>query len=68
MLIGTAMADPEQPTALDRIDRAIERIEAAVASRARAGDALAKRHAALKSRMADAVAALDEVITRGSVG
>ncbi len=62
------MADQDEPTALDRIDGAIARIEAAVAARTRAANALARRHAALKSRMAEAVAALDDVIARGSVG
>ena len=62
------MADQDEPTALDRIDGAIARIEAAVRARAKEGDALARRHAALKSRMAEAVAALDDVIARGSAG
>ena len=52
--------------AVDRIDAAIARIEAAITARARSSDSLAKRHAALKARMAEAVAALDDVITRGS--
>ena len=62
------MADQDEPTALDRIDGAIARIEAAVEARSRSADTLTRRHAALKSRMAEAVAALDEVITRGSAG
>lgn len=57
---------PDGPTAVDRIDAAIGRIEAAIHARAESGDALAMRHAALKARMAEAVAALDDVITRGS--
>ncbi|MEG8054111.1 hypothetical protein QP185_14245 [Sphingomonas aerolata] len=57
---------PDGPTAVDRIDAAIGRIEAAIHARAESGDALARRHAALKARMAEAVAALDDVITRGS--
>ena len=61
------MADPD-PTALDRIYQAIGRIEAAVRARSAEGDTLARRHVALKSRMAEAVAALDDVIARGSVG
>ena len=52
--------------AADRIDAALARIEAQIAARARAGDALAARHAALKARMAEAVAALDDVIARGA--
>lgn len=58
-----SMSDPS--TAVDRIDAAIARIEAAVARRAEQGDALARRHAALKARMAEAVTALDDVIARG---
>ena len=56
----------DTPAATDRIDAAIARIEAAIARRAESGDALARRHAALKARMAEAVSALDEVIARGS--
>ena len=55
----------EPASAATRIDTAIQRIEAAVARRAESGDALARRHAALKARMAEAVAALDDVIARG---
>ncbi len=64
----TSPAMPDAPTAVDRIDTAIARIEAAIAARAQAGDALARRHAALKARMAEAVSALDEVIARGNAG
>jgi hypothetical protein len=53
-------------SAVDRIDAAIARIEAQIAHRAEAGEALARRHAALKARMAEAVAALDDVIARES--
>lgn len=55
---------PSDPSAADRIERAIARIERAVAVRAADSEALAKRHAALKARMAEAVSALDEVIAR----
>lgn len=51
---------------IDRIHAAIARIEAASAKREHAGEALVQRHAALRTRMADAVAALDDVIARGS--
>lgn len=57
---------PDTPSAVDRIDAAIARIETAIAARAAAGDALARRHAALKARMAEAVSALDDVIARGT--
>ncbi len=53
-------------SAVDRIDGAIARIEAAIDARAKSGDALARRHADLKARMAEAVAALDDVIARGT--
>ncbi len=49
---------------IDRISAAITRIEAASANRATAADALARRHAALRTRMADAIAALDELIVQ----
>ncbi|MDQ2893302.1 MAG: hypothetical protein M3R64_09490 [Pseudomonadota bacterium] len=52
--------------ATDRIDDAIARIEAAIDTRATAAERLSHRHAALKARMAEAVAALDEVIARES--
>lgn len=58
------MSEPAPAT--ERIDRAIARIQAAVAARAASGDALARRHAALKARMAEALSALDDVIARGT--
>ena len=54
----------DQNEAVGRIEAAIARIEAEVRSRARGNDMLAKRHAALRARMAEAVAALDDVIAR----
>jgi len=59
------MADGTPPPALDRIDRALARIDAALAARARASEEMVRRHAALRARMEEAVAALDEVMTRG---
>lgn len=56
----------ENLPATDRIERAIARIEAAIDARARDAEQLARRHAALKARMAEAVSALDEVIARES--
>ena len=53
-------------TPIERIHAAIARIEAASARRAEAGEALARRHAALRTRMTEAVAALDDVIARGN--
>jgi hypothetical protein len=52
-------------TPIDRIDAAIARIAAAAARRAQASEKLTNRHAALRTRMTEAVAALDEVIARG---
>ncbi len=49
---------------IDRIDRALARIERAVTANRQANEALARRHGALKSRMAEALTALDEVIAR----
>ena len=64
---GESYPNPmSQLSAADRIDAAVARIEAAIAARATAGDALARRHEALKARMAEAVAALDDVIARGA--
>ena len=48
---------------LDRITAALARIEAASARRAAAVDRLAERHSALRTRMADAIAALDVIIS-----
>ncbi len=58
------MADETPPDALDRIDRAIVRIEQAVAQRDRASAALTRRHDALRARMTEAVDALDDLIAR----
>ena len=58
------MADETPPAAIDRIDRAIARIEQAVADRDRASAVLTRRHDALRARMTEAVAALDDLIAR----
>ncbi|WP_404368984.1 hypothetical protein AB5I39_15835 [Sphingomonas sp. MMS24-J45] len=52
------------PTALDRIDRALARIEAAVAARDARYARLIERHETLRNRMAEAIAALDAVLER----
>ena len=62
-----AVMDTTSLSAVERIDAAIARIETQISARADAGDALARRHAALKARMAEAVAALDDVIARESI-
>jgi hypothetical protein len=64
MLIPVGMDDTDRHPAIDRIERAVERIEQASMARVRAGDSLARRHAALRARMAEAVKALDELIAR----
>ncbi len=46
-----------------RIDAAIKRIEAAVARRDRAAQALAKRHQTLRARVEEAITALDALET-----
>ncbi|GGA49963.1 hypothetical protein [Sphingomonas psychrolutea] len=58
------MSEPSPPTALDRIDRALARIEVAAALRDTSRARLIARHAALRSRMAEAIAALDAVLER----
>jgi hypothetical protein len=50
--------------AVDRIERAIARIEAAAADHDAAAQVLAERHARLKARMTEAIAALNEVIAQ----
>lgn len=58
------MDDPQYGAAVDRIERALTRIERAAQARAFEADALGRRHTALRARMAEAVAALDQVIAR----
>ena len=60
------MADVD-PSPLSRIDAALTRIEAAIARRDREAQMIRARHAALKARMSEAVAALDDVLARGEV-
>ncbi len=61
------MVDAQSQLAADRIDRALARIEAALVDRRGAerpvsDDSLAKRHAALRHSMGEAVRALDGVL------
>lgn len=56
------MADETTPAAIERIERAIARIETAVSDRERANAALAERHEALRLRIEDAIRDLDAVI------
>ncbi len=59
------MAETEPSPAMARIDAAMARIEAATELHAHAADTLQKRHGALKARMVEAVAALDDMLARG---
>ena len=58
------MAEASPPTALVRIERALARIEAAVAKRDTSRARLIERHETLRRRMAEAIAALDVVLER----
>ncbi|WNO54993.1 hypothetical protein [Stakelama saccharophila] len=49
---------------MQRIERAVARIEKAAAARAYATDAIARRHARLRQRMNEAVEALDGLLER----
>ncbi len=56
-------ADPHT-TAIERIERALGRIERAGQARAFATDSLERRHDLLKARMADAIVAIDALIAK----
>ncbi|MBR0551447.1 hypothetical protein [Stakelama marina] len=58
------MADDSSDATMDRIEKALARIEKAAAARAFAADSIARRHAKLRARMEEAVQALDELIER----
>jgi hypothetical protein len=60
------MVDAHPQSAADRIDRALARIEAALADRPAADASLAKRHAALKQSIAEAVHTLDGLLAPGA--
>lgn len=62
------MADAAPLSAAERAERAIARIEAALARQQAATEALTRRHAALKTHMAEAIEALDDVIAREGQG
>jgi hypothetical protein len=51
--------------AIDRLDAAITRVERVLEQRLAAAATLARRHEALREKMGEAVAALDEIIARG---
>ncbi|MBX9859964.1 MAG: hypothetical protein K2Y20_10295 [Sphingomonas sp.] len=52
----------ENLSAAARIDRALTRIDTAVAVRTGAHQALARRHTALRARMGEAIEALDKLL------
>jgi len=52
----------EKLAAVDRIDRALTRIDTAIAAHAEAHRTLLRRHAALRARMAEAIDALDKLL------
>jgi hypothetical protein len=58
------MADAPRHPAVDRIERAVARIEKAASARAFATDRALRRHGALRARIEQAVAALDVLIAR----
>ncbi len=58
------MNDGPQAAAIERIERALARIERAGQVRAFATDALGRRHAVLRVRMEEAVVALDALIAQ----
>ena len=58
------MSDTPHAATIARIDRALERIERASREQAQATRALSSRHAALRTRIGDAINALDAVIAR----
>lgn len=58
------MTDDPHGAAVARIEQALSRIERAAAGRAQTTRALASRHAALRTRIGDAIGALDAVIAR----
>lgn len=60
------MTDPQQPAAMARIEHAMARIEAAARAHVEAAETMKRRHGALKARMTEAVAALDDVLARGA--
>ena len=58
------MSDTPQAATIARIDRALERIERAAQTQVKANRTLESRHAALRTRIGDAIGALDAVIAR----
>ncbi len=59
------MAEYSPLPAADRIDRALTRIEDALAARAENERALAGRHVVLRQRVSEAIDKLDDIIASG---
>jgi len=59
----TESASASASPALERIDRAITRIETALARDAQVRAAAAARHSALRGKVVEAIAVLDEILT-----
>jgi hypothetical protein len=62
------MAEETSPAAIDRIERALARIDVAVSDRERAQALLAERHEALRARIEGAIRDLDAVIAGEEAG
>ena len=58
------MANDSSTPDIERIERALARIEKAAGERAYATDLIGRRHAALRERMTEAIAALDDLLAR----
>ncbi|KQM27059.1 MULTISPECIES: hypothetical protein [unclassified Sphingomonas] len=58
------MSDTPHAATIARIERALERIERAAQAQGETTRALSSRHAALRTRIGDAIGALDAVIAR----
>jgi len=59
------MDEERHPPAIDRIDRALRRIEAATARRPLSDDYLTERHANLRASAARAIALLNDLLDQG---
>lgn len=58
----------QSDTSLERIERALARIEAAAQRRAFAADSIERRHERLRAKVTEAVTALDALIAREAGG
>tara|TARA_B100000678_G_scaffold256890_1_gene235539 strand:+ start:929 stop:1165 length:237 start_codon:yes stop_codon:yes gene_type:complete len=62
MSISIVMSDGRSQAGIERIERAIARIEKAASARAFAADRIQRRHDALRKRVGSAIEALDSLI------